>query len=85
MINAGDIKEHAEVVGADGRHVGTVDRIENGRIKLTRKDNPASHQDHHHFIDLDQVESVDADRVRLSVNAEVAVGSEQEDDGSRVQ
>ena len=31
------IKEHMEVIGADGVHVGTVDRIEGGRIKLTKK------------------------------------------------
>jgi len=30
------IKEHVEVIGADGVHVGTVDRVEENRIKLTR-------------------------------------------------
>jgi hypothetical protein len=29
------IKEHMEVIGADGVHVGTVDKIEGDRIKLT--------------------------------------------------
>ncbi|MDU2926289.1 DUF2171 domain-containing protein, partial [Bradyrhizobium sp.] len=33
-----DIREHMEVIGADGAHVGTVDRVEGNRIKLTRKD-----------------------------------------------
>ena len=33
-----DIKEHMEVIGADGVHVGTVDKVEGGRIKLTKKD-----------------------------------------------
>ena len=32
------IKEHMEVIGADGVHVGTVDRVENNRIKLTKAD-----------------------------------------------
>ena len=27
-----------EVIGADGVHVGTVDKVEGGRIKLTKKD-----------------------------------------------
>jgi hypothetical protein len=27
-----------EVIGADGVHVGTVDRVEGNRIKLTKKD-----------------------------------------------
>ena len=30
------IKEHMEVIGADRVHVGTVDRVEQGRIKLTK-------------------------------------------------
>jgi hypothetical protein len=33
-----DIKEHMEVIGADGVHVGTVDKVEGDRIKLTKKD-----------------------------------------------
>ena len=27
-----------EVIGADGVHIGTVDRVEGHRIKLTKKD-----------------------------------------------
>jgi len=30
-MNDSHIKEHMEVIGADGVHVGTVDRVENGR------------------------------------------------------
>ena len=37
MDNLSKIKEHAEVIGADGVHVGTVDRVEGDRIKLTKK------------------------------------------------
>jgi hypothetical protein len=33
-----EIKEHMEVIGADGVHVGTVDKVEGSRIKLTKKD-----------------------------------------------
>jgi hypothetical protein len=32
------IKEHMEVVGSDGQHVGTVDGVEDDRIKLTKSD-----------------------------------------------
>ena len=47
-----EIKEHMEVIGADGVHVGTVDQVEGGRIKLTKKDSgEGSHKGHHHFID----------------------------------
>jgi Uncharacterized protein conserved in bacteria (DUF2171) len=30
-----EIKEHMEVIGADGVHLGTVDKFEGNRIKLT--------------------------------------------------
>jgi hypothetical protein len=37
MFNATDIKEH-EVIGSNGKHVGTVDHLDGARIKLTRSD-----------------------------------------------
>jgi len=47
------VKEKMEVIGADGVHVGTVDRVENGRIKLVKADSgEGSHMGHHHFIDM---------------------------------
>lgn len=81
MINASDIREHSEVVGADGRHVGTVDRVEGGRIKLTRGENDPGHQSHHHFIDLANVAGVEGGRVKLSINGLDAI---EEGDGSAV-
>ncbi len=84
MIDATQIREHAEVISADGLHVGTVDRVEGGRIKLTKKDSGAGHQDHHHFIPLDLVESVDDNRVRLSAKGDEAFADEQEPDGSAI-
>ena len=38
MIDESQIQEHMEVKGSDGKHVGTVDHMENGRIKLTKSD-----------------------------------------------
>ena len=38
MTDMSKIKEHMEVIGADGTHVGTVDRVENNRIKLVKRD-----------------------------------------------
>jgi len=73
------IKEHMEVIGADGVHVGTVDRVEDGRIKLTRADSGmGSHKGHHHYIDLGLVADVEGKKVRLSANAAVAVTLEEE-------
>ena len=49
-------KEHMEVIGADGVHIGTVDRVENGRIKWTKVDSgEGRHKGHHHYIDLSLV------------------------------
>ena len=65
-----DIREHMKIIGKDGAHVGTVDRVEGNRIKLTRKDSPSGHQDHHHYIDMQLVGAVEGDVVKLSVNAD---------------
>jgi hypothetical protein len=57
------INEHMEVIGADGVHVGTVDRVENGKIKLTKADSgEGKHKGHHHFIDLSLVAEVEGRR-----------------------
>ena len=73
-----DIKEHMEVIGADGVHVGTVDKVEGNRIKLTKKDSgEGSHKDHHHFIDKSLVAEVEGNKVRLSAIGAVAVTMEK--------
>jgi hypothetical protein len=77
-----NIKQHMEVIGADGVHVGTVDRVEGGRIKLTKADSgEGHHKGHHHFVDLDLVADVEGQKVRLSANAAVAVTLEEERSG----
>lgn len=64
------IQEHMAVVGADGEHVGTVDKVEGDRIKLTREDPTARGQ--HHYIPLSWVASV-AEAVRLNVTSQEAI------------
>lgn len=79
MPGISDVKEHMEVIGADGAHVGTVDRVEGKRIKLTKADSgEGSHKGHHHFIDGGLVAGVEGDKVRLSANGSVAVTMEAE-------
>lgn len=74
-----DIKKHMEVIGADGVHVGTVDRVDGDRIKLTREDSGmGSHQGHHRFIPMGLVAEVEGNKVRLSANGDVAVTFEEE-------
>ena len=80
MAGFEDIREHMEVIGADGVHVGTVDHTDGDRIKLTRKDSgQGSHEGHHHYISRGLVAGIEGDKVRLSANADVAVTMEEEE------
>ena len=63
------IREHQEVLGVDGEHVGTVDHVDGDRVKLTKADMQAGGA--HHFIPLSEIESVDV-AVRLKYPAEEA-------------
>jgi hypothetical protein len=78
MADASKIKENMEVIGADGVHVGTVDHIDRGRIKLTKNDGGPGHHRRHHFIDMSLVADIEGNKVRLSANASVAVTMEQD-------
>ena len=72
------IREHMEVIGADGVHLGTVDHVEEHRIKLTKADSASGHQDHHHYISRGLVAGVEGDTVRLSATAANAYALEEE-------
>lgn len=68
-----DIREGMEVIGADGVHLGTIDRIEGDRIKLTKADSgEGSHEGHHHYLSRGLVADVEGDKVRLSATGAVA-------------
>ena len=76
-----DIREHMQVIGADGVPVGTVDHIEGDRIKLTKKDSGfGGHEGHHHYISIGLVAEVEDNKVRLSANSDVAITFEEEAD-----
>jgi hypothetical protein len=80
-----DIREHMEVIGADGVHLGTVDRVDGDRIKLIRADSGMAHTDHHHFISRGLFAGIEGDQVRLSANADVVAGLfEEEQDGQPI-
>ena len=75
MVDASEIQEHADIIGADGVHVGTVDKVDGHRIKLTKKD---SGDGAHHYIPMGLVAEVEDGTVRLSANADVAVTMEED-------
>lgn len=66
----GQVKEHDEVVGSDGSHVGTVDKVRGDRILLTKNDTDAGGQ--HHSIPSRWIDSVADKKVTLSKTAEEA-------------
>ncbi|RYE69714.1 MAG: DUF2171 domain-containing protein [Rhizobiaceae bacterium] len=80
MVDLTQIHEHMEIIGADGAHLGTVDKIEGDRIKMTKADS-GSHADHHHYLSQGLIASIDGDQVRLSATSASALLFEEEEDG----
>lgn len=85
MTDTSQIREHMEVIGADGVHVGTVDGIDGDRIKLTKTDSGAQiegatgqHEGHHHYISTGLIAEVEGDKVRLSATGANALMFEEE-------
>ena len=65
----GKVNEHMDVVGSDGAHVGTVDKVRGDRIILTKNDADAGGR--HHSIPSSWIQSVD-DKVTISKSADDA-------------
>ena len=85
MTSLENVREHMEVIGADGVHIGTVDRVEGNRIKLIRADSGVAHEDHHHFIPSGLVAGVEGDKVRLTARGDVVADLfEQEESGEPI-
>ena len=70
MIQSTDIREHMEVVGSDGGHVGRVDKVMGDEIELTKLDIASGLK--HHLIPVSWVEMIDADTVRLNMTKDAA-------------
>ena len=83
MADISQVREHMEVIGADGVRVGTVDNVEGNRIKLTKADS-GSHRDHHHYVSGGLIATIEGDKVRLSANGDAAVLLEEEQSGESI-
>ncbi|MCB8878431.1 DUF2171 domain-containing protein [Acidisoma silvae] len=59
-----------EIAGSDGEHIGTVDKVENDQIKLTKTDS-SDHQ--HHFLHFDLVDRIEDNRLYLKVTKSEAL------------
>ena len=80
------VKKNMELIGADGVHIGTVDRVTGGRIRLVKNDSGEGlHHGHNHYIDLALVADIEGQTVRLSAAAATAVTFEEEASGKPTQ
>ena len=61
------IREHMEVVGNDGEHVGTVDCSRGDRLILTRSDPQSGGA--HHSLSCTEIDHLEGDRVVLDISA----------------
>ena len=75
MPEANLVPEHAEVIGSDGVHVGTVDHLDGDRLKLTRSDSNKG-DDQHHYISTSLIADIRGNSVTLTVPAAEAISSE---------
>jgi hypothetical protein len=64
-MDKSQIREHMKVVGSDGRSIGSVDKVESDKIKLSKS---GSADGQHHFIDMADVAEIKGDEIRLSKN-----------------
>jgi hypothetical protein len=67
MVDTTLIRAHMPVVDCRGRHIGTVDDLDAGRLKLTRG---STGDGQHHYIPLAEVSAVDDDKVTTQLTLE---------------
>jgi hypothetical protein len=72
--------EQMEVVGSDGEHIGTVDKVRGDRIILTKSDPNAGGM--HHSIPCSWIENCD-DKVTINKTAKEAIAAWRDEDHNR--
>lgn len=70
MIQTSQVREHMEVVGSDGKHVGRVDHVRGDQIELAKLDLGSGLK--HHLIPIAWVDHVDGDNLCLSITEDEA-------------
>jgi hypothetical protein len=68
MINVSQIKEHMEVKGSDGKHIGTIIGVEDGHLKIA-----SGGIDHE--IATDMVAAIEKQTIRLRQTAAETIRS----------
>lgn len=70
MISSTSIREHMEVVGSDGGHVGKVDHLMGDQIELAKLDIGSGLQ--HHMIPTSWVDRAEGDKLFLNITKDEA-------------
>jgi hypothetical protein len=82
MSSLDQIREHMQVIDAEGTPLGKVDHVEGDKIKLTKDSSgQGSHEGHHHFIPAGLVADVEGDIVRLSARIDAIESIFQSEEG----
>jgi hypothetical protein len=68
-MDTAQIREHMDVIGSDGKHVGRVDHVVGSQIELAKMDLAGLGK--HHMIPLSWVDYVD-EKVHLSIPTDEA-------------
>lgn len=66
----GQVREHMEVVGNDGEHVGSIDRVAGDRIILAKSDPDSGGA--HHSLSCSDLDRIEGDKLILDCSAEQA-------------
>lgn len=70
MIQSHEIREHMEVVGSDGGHVGKVDHVMGDEIELAKMDLGSGLK--HHMIPMSWVDHIEDDKLCLNMTKDAA-------------
>jgi len=70
MIQTSEIREHMEVIGSDGGHVGKVDKVVGSEIELAKLDLGSGLK--HHMIPMTWVDHVADDKLCLNMTKDAA-------------
>jgi len=70
MIQSHEIREHMEVVGSDGAHVGKVDHVMGDEIELAKMDLGSGLK--HHMIPMSWVDHIEDDKLCLNMTKDAA-------------
>ena len=70
MSRIDEVREHMQVIDAEGTPVGKVDHIDGDRIKLTRTEQFGGEKGPHHFVPAGLIAGIEGETVRLSARVD---------------